>query len=150
MPDTTDRNLSQLVAESASASPLFRGLLGHHINNALCIVLADLEFAIQHTSDDEARAALEEALDAARRIGTIVLVVRGEAKAEAASPTLPEVEARLSDTWGPRASLHVARTGGSGVWTVWVTAGSGVLASAEAPSVAAAVEELLRPKAVRG
>ena len=37
MPDTTDRNLSQLVAESVSSTPLFRGLLGHHINNALAV-----------------------------------------------------------------------------------------------------------------
>ncbi len=150
MPDTTDRNLSQLAAEAASATPLFRGLLGHHINNALTIVLADLEFALQYTHDDEARVALDEALDAARRIATIVATVKGDERADPASPTLAAVEARLEEAHGNRASLHAARVGGTGVWSAWVTASGGVLASAEAVSVAKAVEELLWPGAVRG
>ncbi len=147
--DTTDRNLSQLVAESVSSTPLFRGLLGHHINNALTIVIADLEFALQHTGDDEARAALEEALEAARRIGTIVLAVKGDMKAEpkTSSPSMVAVEERLVANHGERASLHVARIDAP-AWRAWVTGKSGVLALAEGPSIGAAVIALLWPEGV--
>jgi hypothetical protein len=147
--DPTDRNLSRLAAEAASSTPLFRGLLGHHINNALTVVIADLQFALQHTSDDEARAALEEALDAARRIGTIVVTVKGDtAKSETPSPTMVAVEARLVEAHGPRASLHVARPEGR-TWLAWVTASSGIAETAEGSSIGAAVVSLLWPERVR-
>lgn len=65
-----------------------------------------------------------------------------------ASPTLPEVEARLTETYGDRASLHCARTGGAGAWSAWVTVGAGVIAATEATSIAVAVEALLWPERI--
>jgi hypothetical protein len=148
MGDTTDRNLSQLVAESVSSTPLFRGLLGHHMNNALTVVITDLEFALQHAHDDEVREALDEALDAARRIGTIVLAVKGDAeKPVPLLPTMAAVETRLVEVHGARASLHVARPEG-GTWLAWVTASGGIAETAEGTSIGAAVVALLWPEGV--
>jgi len=153
MTDSADRNLSRLAAESASATPLFRGPLGHHINNSLTVVIADLQFALQHTHDDEARAALDEALEEARRIATIVVTVKGDGKKTepiSPAPKLPamvmvEVEALLIANYGDRASLHVARTERN-AWCAWITGGTGVAASAVGTSIEAAVVALLWPK----
>lgn len=67
---------------------------------------------------------------------------------EHSSPTIAEVEARLLGTWGDRASLHIARVGGTGAWSAWITVGAGVIAAVEAASVAVAVEALLWPERV--
>jgi hypothetical protein len=148
--DTTDRNLSRLAAESVSATPLFRGLLGHHINNALTVVIADLQFALQHTElDTVVREAVVEALESAQRIGTIVLTVKGDMKAEpkTSSPSMIAVEERLVANHGPRASLHVARPEGR-TWLAWVTAGDGIAETAEGASIGEAVMALLWPEGV--
>lgn len=70
---------------------------------------------------------------------------QGDASA-AALTTLAEVESRLLETWGDRASLHVARVGGTGAWSAWITVGAGVIATVAAPSVTGAVEALLWPE----
>jgi hypothetical protein len=67
---------------------------------------------------------------------------------EHSSPTLDAVEERLLETWGDRASLHIARVGGTGAWSAWITVGAGVIAAVEAASVAVAVEALLWPERV--
>jgi two-component sensor histidine kinase len=74
--DSADKDLSQLTQAAASASLLLRGLLAHHINNALAVVVAGLQFASERATGED-QVALTEALEAARRIEAIVAAVRG-------------------------------------------------------------------------
>jgi hypothetical protein len=69
-----DRDLAGLRAAAVDASPQLRGLLSHHVNNPLTVVLVGLEWLLPQMMG-ERREVVEDALRAAQRIATVVEAV---------------------------------------------------------------------------
>jgi hypothetical protein len=75
----SDSDLMGLRAAAVDASPELRGLLAHHINNALTVVIGNLDYlrecALATMASNDTVEALDDALRSARKIVTVIEMV---------------------------------------------------------------------------
>jgi len=69
-----DRDLADLRAAAVDTPSALRGLLAHHINNPLTVVLGCLEWLLPQMMGEQ-REVVADAMRAARQIATVVEVV---------------------------------------------------------------------------